>query len=115
MKFPTDVTFRGVDASASLHSFVLECTERLAHVFDRIERCDVTIELPHRHQQRGRAWQVRVLVAVPGKVLAATHEPGPDADESPYAAVSHAFRTVRRQLEDHAAILRDTRQRHAGG
>jgi ribosome-associated translation inhibitor RaiA len=112
MAIQTDVTFHGVEASTSLERFAREWVARLVKVYDRIEHCNVTIELPHRHHARGRAWHVRVSVAIPGRTLVVSHDPQAEGEESPYAAVSHAFRTAKRQLEHHVHAMRDDR-RHA--
>jgi hypothetical protein len=91
-----DVTFRGIDPSPHLAGFVRSWSRRLARVHPRIERCDVQIELPHRHRRRGRCFRVAVRVAVPGRDIVVTGEAG--ANRDPYVAVRDACRAARRQL-----------------
>ena len=39
-------------------------------VYDRIVRCEVMIETPHRHHRNGRQFHVRVRLTVPGGEIA---------------------------------------------
>jgi ribosome-associated translation inhibitor RaiA len=96
-----DVTFRGIDPSPHLEGFVRTWSRRLARVHPRIERCDVRIEVPHRHRRQGRRFHVAVVVAIPGRDIVVTGEAG--ANEDPYVAVRDACRAARRQLAAAAA------------
>jgi ribosome-associated translation inhibitor RaiA len=108
MAFTTEVTFRDLDPSPTLEAFARRCAARLSRVSDRIQRCDVQIELPHRHQQQGRRFHVGVVIALPGRLIAVTRDPGEDgAHDDPYVAVRDAFRAARRRLAAY------TRQRMA--
>ena len=106
----TDVTFRGIEPSRALIHLVETCAARLDRVFSRIERCDVTIDVPHRHQDRDRTFHVRIVLTVPGKVLAATRDPLPTGHDSAYLAVSDAFRVIRRQLAEYAHQREEARR-----
>ena len=98
------VTFRGLEPSEALETFTRRWADRLDRVDDRIRRCDVAIELPHRHQHQGQRFHVRIAVALPGREVVVSHEPGEDAaHESAYVAVRDAFRAARRQLRHRAA------------
>jgi hypothetical protein len=112
MAFQTDVVFLGMDPSPSLEAFARTWAARLSRVNDRIQRCEVRIELPHRHQLNGRQFHVSVVVAVPGQDLAVTHEPGDvGAHEDAFVAVRDAFRVARRRLEEQAGIRRTVARR----
>ena len=87
---------------------------RLEHAFERIERCAVVIEVPHRHQRQGNVFHVRVEVTVPDRTIAVSRDPGLDhAHEDVYVAIANAFRAARRQLQDHARIQRGDVKIHA--
>jgi hypothetical protein len=103
MTFPVTVTFRDMDTSPSVELFVRRWASRLERVDARVLRCDVTIERPHKHHERGNAFRVRVVVAVPGNDIIVSHDPGEHgAHDDVRVAVRDSFRAARRQLEDFA-------------
>ena len=107
MQIPLEITFKELDASDAMESRIRELVDRLERYYDRITRCEVLVETPHRHQRQGRAYHVRVRLTVPGGEIVASHDPGPDgAHEDVYVALRDAFAAARRQLEDHARKLR---------
>lgn len=73
--------------------------ETLAHVSNAITHCAVTLDLPHRHHQRGRKFHVRIELAVPGRRIAVSRERG-----TAQVALADAFRVARRQLLDFNAM-----------
>ena len=54
MTIATSVLFRDLAPSPAIESLVHRWVERLARVHPAIHRCDVVIELPHRHHATGR-------------------------------------------------------------
>src|SRR5688500_7359014 len=103
MSFPIDITFKGIDVSPALELRIRELADRLARVDDRIRRCEVVVEAPHRHHRQGRRFQVRVHLTLPGFELDVSRDPGEAAaHEDPYVAARDAFLAARRRLEDHA-------------
>jgi len=87
---------------------------RLEHTYDRIERCAVVIEVPHRHHRQGNTFHIRVEVTVPDRTIEVSRDPGLDhAHEDIYVAISDAFRAARRQLLDYARIKRGEVKVHA--
>ncbi len=117
---PIQVAFRGFPHSDALESDIREHVAWLEQFSANIVRCRVVVELPHRHQQSGRHFHVRIELTVPGGApIIVSHEPslhGPVKDvEEPehrketeiesvrrYAAVAvhEAFHAARRQLQD---------------
>jgi ribosome-associated translation inhibitor RaiA len=82
--------------------FIRRWATRLHRSFDRVQHCDVVVELPHRHHEHGRVFHVRVAVTVLGRELVVSQDPGADgAHEDVYVAVRDAFRAMRRQVEAH--------------
>src|SRR5262245_13360226 len=99
---PVQITFKELDHGDQLEERIREWAGKLDRIYDRIERCEVVIEAPHRHQRTGRQYHVRIRLAVPGDDIIVSRDPGPDgAHEDPYVAVRDSFRAARRQLEDH--------------
>jgi len=102
MQIPVDTTYKDVGRTDALDRRIREWVDKLERVFDRIVRCEVLIETPHRHHRQGRAYHVRVRLTVPGGELVASHDPVPQgAHEDVYVALRDAFTAARRQLEDY--------------
>lgn len=119
MQIPVDITYKEMAPTDALNLRIHDWVAKLERVYDRITRCEVMIETPHRRHRQGRAYHVRVRLTVPGgKELVASHDPGPDgAHEDAYVALRDAFTAVRRQLEDyvHTRIHRGPVEREAPG
>jgi ribosome-associated translation inhibitor RaiA/cold shock CspA family protein len=103
MQIPVDITFKEMDATDALNLRIQEGVAKLERVYDRITRCEVLVDAPHRHHRKGREYHVRIRLTVPGGgELVASHDPGPDgAHEDVYVALRDAFNAARRQLEDY--------------
>jgi cold shock CspA family protein/ribosome-associated translation inhibitor RaiA len=102
MQIPVDITFKEMEQSDAVEGRIRELAAKLERVYDRVIRCEVMVETPHRHQTKGRQFHVRVRLMVPGGEIVASHDPGPDgAHEDVYVALRDTFNAARRQLEDH--------------
>ncbi len=107
MQVPLEITFRGMDRSEAVEAEIRKHVDHLEHFCDRITSCHVTLELPHRHKTHGKEFEVRILVAVPRRELVVSHRPGKDETHTDaYIAIRHAFKAMRRELEDY---VRETR------
>jgi ribosome-associated translation inhibitor RaiA len=95
MAIPTEITFHGIDRSEAVESLVHRWVERCLQIDDRIERCEVVLQQPHRHHLHGRTFHVTLLLGTPGKDIAVSHIGGSDI----YLAVADAFRAARRQAD----------------
>ena len=102
MQVPPQISFHGMDPSPAVRDRVLERIEKLEEFHGRITSCRVAITAPHRHSRKGKIYDVRVDVSVPGRELIVNREPGQDhAHEDVYVAIRDAFNAMQRQLEDH--------------
>ena len=102
MQIPVDITFKELGKSDALETRIRESVQKLERVFDRIVRCEVLVETPHRHHRNGRQYHVRIRLTVPGGEIVVSRDPGPDeAHEDAYVALRDAFLAARRQLEDY--------------
>jgi cold shock CspA family protein len=102
MQIPVEITYKELGRTPALDQRIHEWVGKLERVFDRITRCEVLVETPHRHHRQGNAFHVRVRLTVPGGEIVASHDPGPSgAHEDVYVALRDTFLAVRRQLEDH--------------
>lgn len=94
MQLPTEVSFHGIDHSDSAEAAVLRWVARIEHLHERMTRCEVVIDQPHRRHRQGNEFEVRVVIEAPGIELAVSHA----LREDIYIAIADAFRAARRQL-----------------
>ena len=115
MNIPLKITFRNMPPSKAIEDNVREKAAKLDSFSDRIMSCRVIVEAPHRHHHKGKAYEVRIDLTVPGaelvinrapkrlaaaklelasdeKALAESHEPSKHAaHEDVYVAIRDAF------------------------
>jgi ribosomal subunit interface protein len=113
MQIPLQISFRHMDPSAAVEAEVRKRVSKLEQFFDRMTSCRVVIEAPHRHHHKGKLYQVRIDITVPGKEIAVAHE-GPQnaAHKDVYVAVRDAFNAAGRRIEDHARKIRGEIKKH---
>jgi len=81
---------------------IRERAERLERFNDRIVRCHVVIDQPHRHRSSGRVFSVHIDITTPGSSIVFTHDVA-DRDHEQFAiVVRDAFDAAARQLEKEA-------------
>lgn len=127
MNIPLKITFRNMPPSKAVEANIREKAAKLESFCDRIMSCRVTVEAPHRHHHKGKAYQMRIDISVPGgelvinhapkrlgaakrrtaqraeKESAERHEPGKHAaHEDIYVAIRDAFNAAGRRLQDYA-------------
>jgi ribosomal subunit interface protein len=106
------IGFRGMDPSPAVEAAVRERISRLEQFHERITSCSVVIEAPHRHGRKGKLFEVRVEVVVPGATIVAARERGLNhAHEDIYVAIRDSFDAAQRQLEDVARKMSGHRVR----
>jgi len=107
MDKPLEITFRNLDRSEALASFIEEKCAMLEHFYHHIISLHVTVEAPHRRHLKGNAYRVVIEAHVPGKNLVTGKSPGREMrHKNLIAAVNDSFQAMSRQLEDYASIRR---------
>jgi ribosome-associated translation inhibitor RaiA len=109
MQTPVEITFRGMSTSPSVEAVLQRWVTRLERSYPRLQHCAVVVEMPHQHGQQGNLFHIGIGLTVPGRTIAVSHELG---HEDVYVAIADAFRAARRQLQDHARILRGDIKMH---
>lgn len=109
MKLQLQITTRDIPHSEALESHVRQKAEKLETFYPHIMGCRIVIEVPHKHKQHGRLFNVRLDITVPGKELVVTREPNEDV----YVALRDAFDAAKRQLEDYGRRQRGEIKAHA--
>lgn len=97
----TEVTFRDIERSEAVEQRVQERAESLGRLSSRITTCHVVIQAPHRHHHKGKLYDVRIQLHMPGHEIVVSREGSQDhAHEDVYVVLRDAFDAAERQLED---------------
>lgn len=107
MQLPLQVTFRNVEPSEAVRADIEAQAAKLDQFFDRIVSCRVAVEAITRRGQKGKLFNVRVDLGVPGREIV-TNGKGfkTQGHEDVRMAVKNAFVVAGRALEDYARKLR---------
>jgi len=97
MQIPVDITYKEMETSAALNLRIEDWVAKLERVYDRITRCEVLVDAPHRHHRKGREYELRIRLTVPG----GREVDASSSNEDVYVATRDAFTAARRQLEDY--------------
>src|SRR3569623_1910837 len=97
MKLPVQITVRHMSLSEAAAAAIRDKAAKLDTFCDRIMSCRVLVEAPHRSQQNGMLYNVRIDLPLPGAELVVKREPHEDL----YVAIRDAFYAARRQLLSH--------------
>lgn len=111
---PLQLTFRQIDRSAALETRIRKLAARLGRFSQHILRCHLVIERRSRRARQGALYDIHLHIALPGQEVSVTHSHIADAGhEDPYVALTDAFRTARRRLEDYERRRRLAVKTHA--
>ncbi|MGC2048666.1 MAG: ribosome-associated translation inhibitor RaiA [Gallionella sp.] len=108
MQIPLQITVRGTDHSEALEKHIRDKIDKLEEFFDHITSCRVVVELPHKHHNQGKQFNVRLDIGVPGSEIVVNR----DHAEDVYVALRDAFDSAKRQLEDYARKIRGDVKTH---
>jgi cold shock CspA family protein len=100
MQIPLQITFRGMDHSDSIEAEIRQRAKGLERFGNRISRCYVTVDEPHRRTHRGNQYALRVDITTATGDVAVTR--APPLDDSPQdfpSVIRDAFDAAARQLE----------------
>lgn len=108
MQLPLEMTVRHVNVSEAAKEDIRKKAALLDKGYDRIIRCHVIVDTPHRHQTKGLLYDVRINITVPDAELVIKRESNEDLS----VAIRDAFDAARRRLEDFAQRQRGEVKRH---
>lgn len=110
---PFQITFLDFAESDAVWLAIQNRIEKLEHFFDRIERCEVAISLPHRHRTRARLFHLQIRIFFPGNDIIITHNPSKnEAHRDVYVAIRDSFNAAERLLREKAKLLRGRAKAH---
>jgi ribosomal subunit interface protein len=100
MQLPLQITFQNMEPSPAVEAKIREKAKKLDRFHEHIMSCRVVVELTAGHHNKGKLYQVRIDITVPGAEIAASRDSSLDhAHEDVYVAMRDAFNAARRQLE----------------
>ena len=108
MQIPLQITIRDVEHSEALEAHIRSKVSKLEEFFNHITSCRVVVEMPHKHRQQGKQFNVRIDIGVPGSEIVINH----DHHEDVYVALRDAFDAAKRRLEDYARKIRGDIKTH---
>src|SRR5215471_7227027 len=137
MKTPLQVKFRNMPRSQAIEDNIREKASKLESFYDRIMSCRVVVAAPHRHHRKGKAYEVRIDLTVPGDELVInrwpkrlkaaksslteqletelieSHQRSKQRSHADmYVAIRDAFNAAGRKLQDYARRQRGTVKLH---
>lgn len=108
MQSPLKITVHGIDRSEMLETRIRAKAEKLEQFFNHMTSCHVIVDLPHKHHQQGKQFNVRIDISVPGNEIVVTQNHAEDV----YIALRDAFDAANRRLADYAHKLRGDIKTH---
>jgi ribosome-associated translation inhibitor RaiA len=113
MQVPLEVFFHNTAKSDAVEAVAREHAKKLEQFADEIVSCRVTIDVPHKHHQQGKLFQVSVDLHIPGGHVVASRAPGAHhAHENIEVAMRDAFDAAQRRLQDRLRIKRGKVKTH---
>jgi ribosome-associated translation inhibitor RaiA len=106
MDLPLQITFRGMSPMPSIGSLIVKRVGRLARFADRINRCHVVVDLPHRHHRNGRHYSVHIDITTSRGSIVVTRNPGASLPRELDVMIRDAFDAATRQIENETARRR---------
>ncbi|HZN62957.1 MAG TPA: HPF/RaiA family ribosome-associated protein [Planctomycetota bacterium] len=101
MVIPLKVVDRDRLLPADLMQRLRKRTQKLAHFFDGVEECRLSVDGPGQHPLAERV-RVRLYLSVSGTEVAVSHQSGEDLS----IALRSAFDAADRRLKAHARLAR---------
>jgi cold shock CspA family protein len=111
MDRPLEIGFHNLTPSPSVEAEIRRRVERLETRCPRLVGCRVSVEGLHRQHRTGNVVEVHIVLSLPGRDLAVSHEPHRVkeryADPDLYTSVRDAFDAAERQLEAFKSMQRE--------
>jgi ribosome-associated translation inhibitor RaiA len=94
------ITFHGIDPSPALEQQIRDKAHQLFQHSRIVTHCQVVVEIPHHHHQKGNLYHVRLDIKVPDKEIVINKDPGEKKlHTDPSVAIRDAFRAAEQILK----------------
>jgi ribosome-associated translation inhibitor RaiA len=96
-----------LDRSEAVEERIREKAAKLAKHFEHMNRCRVVLEAPHRTPQRGKVYQIKIEMSVPGRrsIIVKHEREGSHASEELGLAIRDAFEAALRKVDGMATKI----------
>ena len=98
MKLPLQITTRNFHLTEPVEATIRDRAAKLDNYCSEIMKCRLTIEVPHRHKQKGILYELKIDITVPGSEIVVKREPNTDLN----IAIRDAFAAAERQLKQYS-------------
>lgn len=113
MQLPLQISFRNVDPSDAVRRDIEQHMEKLEQHYDRITHCRVVVEAESKRGGKGKLFNVRIDLTLPGHEIAVNRKgPKSGAYSNMQAAVRAAFAAAQRSLKGEVRKLSGEVKRH---
>lgn len=110
--FPLQISFHQMETSEAIETKIRDRAQKLEKFYDHITNCRVTVEVPHKNQQKGKLYSIRIVISVPGSEIVSSRAGQDHSHEDINVSIRDAFDAVKRQLEDYSRTRRGEVKRH---
>jgi ribosomal subunit interface protein len=97
---PVQITIRDIpgahNGSRNLEDHIRTKSESLKKYYNNMTSCRIVVEYEQKHKHRGKLYNIRIDITVPGKELVTTKK----SNEDVYVAIRDAFNAINRQLDN---------------
>ncbi len=98
---PVKISSRNFPLTEGIESQVAQEVGKLERVSARILRCEVTLDVRHRHKRKGRIYHVQLRICLPKHDIFINREPELNPAHSSFPlALRDAFHVGKRRLEE---------------
>ena len=94
MNLEPQITLRNITIDSDLENTIKEKTSKLQQLMNTIIFCDIVIESPQNHKNKGKAFAIHIKCGVPDKVLVVNHQ----CEDDLAIAIRDAFMGMEQQL-----------------
>lgn len=95
------ITFHGIEHSDAIENHIRNKVKKLEQFSDRITSCRVIIESVHSHGHKGKLYNVKVDLTLPGHEIVINRTSHLDhSHEDIYVAIRDSFREAKRRLQE---------------
>lgn len=100
MQTGLEIAFHNMDPSPAIEARVRQRVDKLERYYGRLTSFRAVIDAPHRHQRKGKHYEVRLEAHVPTAVFTIDREPGDDyAHADVHLAIRDAFDAMERKIK----------------
>jgi len=102
------ITFHGVEHSDAVENHIRKKIIKLEKFAGRLTSCRVTVESPHKHDYKGRLYNIKIDLTLPGHEIVINRNSHMDhSHEDIYVAIRNSFRDAKRRLQDCMRRMQD--------